>query len=295
MNIYIETGEAIRADLTLRWTLRSDLAPVPRTVEFTVQVADEVDKYLAEGKRIVTGREALEYLIIKSDLDPPDGYIQGKQSIQSRSVIAILASCAEIAFRRSRAVVLEGKQFRDIYASCGAKITMANDIAVPRFTCFKGHIPSFGISAALQEAGACIVYRDGMRMVRLPDLFKQDAMDAIEQTDSTGHIESEFMQRHEIPAFYSLDVAGAIVKGNFTKDRAVSYIPRTNEIHLQNMTRVLVTDGIIESQLAEQIGAGDIISVMGAKKAVITAAHKMERMDGSIESKSRFWVGSVAQ
>lgn len=57
---------------------------------------------------------------------------------------------------------------------------------------------------------------------------------------------------------------------------------------------MLVTRRVVDSDLAQQILAGDMLEVEGKKLIVITAAHGMTANDGITETKSRFWVGGMA-
>lgn len=299
MNVYLKQNaqEQVPGDLFQRWVLRTDLAPVPRTVEMTLQVKDGIEQRLAEGATFWTGRELLPYRVVKSKRDAATGVVQGKDQMATFSVTGLLSSCAQVSFRRPRAVIRENAQLGELFRACGATATIAGDLPVRRFTCFAGQVPSFHLAQAMQEESSVLVLRGGqLSIVRVADLFRQQPADIIDQTDSTELIESEYLQRHEIPAFFSLADDGSFVFGNFDATRAVRYLPRTEERALRNMTRVLVTRRVVDSQLAEQINAGDILQVAGQNMAVITGAHVMQRgKNGAIESNSKFWCGVLSQ
>lgn len=298
MNVYLKANgqDMVPGDLVLRWVLRSDLAPVPRTVEMTLQNKDGLEQKLAEGASFWTGRELLEYRVVKVARDKPVAVIQGKDQLSSFSVTGLLASCAEIAFRRPRAVIRERASLGELYRACGAKAAIANDFPVPRFACFAGQVPSIHLAKSMQEESAVLVFRDKrLSIERIADLFRQAPKDSIGQTDSTDLIQSEFLQRHEIPAFYSLGADGGFVFGAFENARQFQYMPRSDERTLRNASRVLVTKRIADSQLAEQINAGDVMDVMGEKHVVVTAAHVMQREEGVTESNSKFWLGIMSK
>ena len=298
MNVYLKRDgqDMLPGDLILRWVLRSDLAPVPRTVEMTLQVKDGLEQKLAEGASFWTGREMLEYRVVKSKREKPSAVVQGKDQLASFTVTALLASCVGVSYRLPRAVISENTSLGALYRACGANATIAADFPVPRFACFAGEVPSIHLAKAMQEEGAVLVYRGGQLVIsRITDLFRQTPVDSIGQTDSTGVVLSEFLQRHEIPAFYSLNVAGGFVKGAFEKARAIQYMPRSDERTLRNASRVLVNKRVVDSQLCEQVNAGDVFAVMGEKLVVITAAHVIDRAEGVAESNSKLWLGVLSQ
>lgn len=295
MNVYLSPNglNQIPGDLIVRWVLRSDLAPVPRTVEMTLRIKNGIEEKLSEGSRFWTGRELLEYTVVKVHREKPVALIQGEDQMATFSITALLSSCARIAYRRERAVIRENARLGALYRECGASAAISDDFPVRRFACFVGQVPSYHLAQAMQEESAVIVLRRGrVSVARIGDLMAQDPLDVIGQTDSTDLIESEFLQRHEIPACISVDDAGAFLTSDPESTRAVIYLPRSDERMLKNMSRVLVVRRIVDSRLAEEINAGDVIEVAGERHVVITAAHSMEQSEGIMESASRFWVGS---
>lgn len=297
MNIYLSEGQRdqIPGDMILRCVLRSDLAPVPRTLEMTVQLRNGIEEKLTEGKHLWGGYELLKYRIVKSVRERPAGVVQGKSEIVALTVTALLDSCAEISFRRARAVVAENQSLGALYRMCGAKIAIAGDFPVRRFVCFAGQVPSFHIATALQDESAALVLRDKqVSVVRLHELFKQQPKDVVGQVDATDAVTSEYLQRHEIPAFFSLDDAGGFVMGDMSRPRAIRFQPRTPELPLRNLSRVPVTENIMHSQMSQQIAAGDLLDVTGNKLVVITAAHQFLQREGITETTTKLWLGRVS-
>lgn len=297
MNVYLSEGkrDQLPGDLLVRWVLRSDLVPVPRSLELTVRAKDDLAQRLQEGANLWTGRELLKYRIIKSERVKVAGVVQGNDEVAALSVTALLDSCAQVAFRRSRAVIRENTTIGAVYRACGATAAIADDVPLRRFACLIGQVPSFALAQAMQEEGVVLVLRDGrLGLIRLADLFRQRALEGVGQADSGALTESEFLQRHEIPAFYSLNDAGDFVFGDFSRPRAIAFQSRADERVLRNMSRVLVQKRVLRSPLAEQVNAGDLIEVDGSKLVVITAAHVMEQNEGSTEAGTTLWLGEVA-
>lgn len=298
MNVYLAPNgqQQLPGDLIQSWILRCDMAPVPRTVEMVIQDRDGLRDKLAEGARFWTGRELLEYQVVKVKQDKPAAVVQGKDQLSAFSVTALLASCAQVAYRRPRAVIQEQASIGELYRACGASAAIADDIQIPRFACFAGQVPSFHLAQVMQEESAALVLRDGrLSIARIADLFRQEPKDVIGQTDSTDLIESEFLQRHEIPAFFSLDDSGGFVLGDFSRARQIQYLPRADERTLRNASRALVTKRVIDSEMAQQLSAGDVIEVGGEKLVIITAAHVMRASGGKTDASSKFWCGSLSQ
>lgn len=298
MNVYLSEGgrDQLPGDLIGRWVLRSDLAPIPRTLEVTVLSKDDMADRMAVGKSLWTGRELLEYEIVSSRVEKVGGMVQDKDQVGGIHVTALLKQCVGITYIRDRAVVLEGATLGAVFRSCGSKAAIADDFQIDRFTCLRGQVPSFQVAQALQEEGAALVFRNGRLAVkRLHDLMAQEPIDRIGQTDPTDGGESEFIERHSIPSFLSTDDNGAFVMGDFDVSRGVRFLPRTSERALRNATKVLVTRRVVDSDLAEQINAGDMLDIDGERVLVITAAHSMQAKDGITETSTRLWVGGMAK
>lgn len=296
MNLYLSaTGEQIPGDLLLECVLRSDLAPVPRTMEFTVRLKDGLESRLAAGASVWGGREHLEYTIVKRERAQPSGVVQGGEALQAMRFTAFLTKCKAIGEPRSRAVTAMNSQLGGLYRACGASVVIVNDFNVDRFACLAGDVPSIPIAVALQEEGAALVLREGKLSVeRLHNLMSQAPVDSLGQFDSTAAHDSDLTEQHEIPMCISVDRDGNIVTGDFSKSRSARYIPGKDARTLHNLSHVLITRKVADSQLAQQIRAGDMVSVAGKNLLVITAAHRFIANDGIIDTGSRFWLGEVS-
>lgn len=282
------------ADLTLRWVGRSDLTPVPRSLEFSVKLIDNLQSRLKVGTSIWSGRENLRYEIVKTDRAQPIGQVQGKNQQQAMKVTALLHRCASVSRPLNSAVVLSNTTLGAIYRACGAYMPVASDFAVPRFTCFKGKEPSYPLAQALQEEGAALVLRNGQIMaMRLSDMAKQAPKGDIGQVDSSAKIESEFLQLMDIPSFYSVDDSAAIVLGQMGQARRVKFLARADQRQLRNASCVLVRSKTVDSTICQQYQAGDVLRVAGENLVIITAAHAFEQNEGVQESRSRLWLGGL--
>lgn len=296
MNLYLSaTGEQLPGDLLLECILRSDLAPVPRTMEFTVRLKDGLESRLVAGASVWGGREHLEYTIVKRERAQPSGVVQGGEALQAMRFTAFLTKCKSIAEPRPRPLTAMNTALGDLYRACGASVVIGNDFHVSRFACLAGDVPSMAIAVALQEEGAALVLREGKVSVeRLNNLMSQTPVDSLGQFDSTASHDSELTEQHEIPMCISVDAEGNIVAGDFSKSRSARFIPGKDARTLHNLSHVLITRKVADSQLAQQIRAGDMVSVAGKNLLVITAAHRFLSNDGIIDTGSRFWLGEVS-
>lgn len=296
MNVYLrEDGDQLPGDVVQRWTQRSDLAPVPRTLEMTLRITGDIQDRLKVGANLWTGREMLKYQIVKTGRAEPTGVIQGKEQLQAMTVTALLSSFAQIAYRRPTAVISEGSSLGELFRACGASVNIADDFAVQRFACMRGQVPSYALAVALQEASAVLVLRNKrLSAVRIKDLFAQQPIDAVGQADTSASVQSEFLERHEIPAYLSTADDASFVMGAFEEPRNTVYWPRSDENTLRNMSRVLVTRKILPSAMCQEVIAGDLITIDGQNLVVMTAVHDFEQRDGITDSKSCLWLGAMS-
>lgn len=292
-------GKQIRGDLIKSAVLRSDLAPIPLTLEAEIRAGDDgMDKLLAEGK-ILTVRGSDAMRIVKSKRVAGRA-VQGTRGMEAYRITAFLDACHGAAYARGRAVIKENASLSAIYRAAGATIKGVDaDFPVPRFYCPVGDTPTFHISRVLQEEGGAVRWKAGkLQFVRLGDLFKQTPI--ITLPDNTSEdVESSFLERHTVPSFFSLATSGAAVFGNRDRARTLRFSPFKNVQRLRNMTRCLVQRKISRINLTGQIVAGDLIAFAGGEKlAVITATHVFSSGTddgGAQESYTRLWMGSLEE
>jgi len=284
-NVILPTSHLLSA------VLRTDLVPVPVSLELEVRHDDELAKQLAEGQKIFVTGKAVELQIIKSQIKqspqiPDRGMIQ---------VTAVLSSCVAIGYRRQKAVILKSNSLGAIYKACGAKVSIKNDFTVPLFVSFLGQVPSEMIAKVLQEEAA-VVRLSGKQLdcVRLADLMKQAPKLSLPQGFGE-QIASGFLERHLVPSFYSTGDNRAVVKGNTKKVRAIQYTPRHSERAANNMTSALITKQVLNLSYNDDYQAGDVVNIGGVAMAIITAAHVYETEnegDGGNQY-TRLWLGEL--
>lgn len=294
MILNFESGEQIRGDLILRAELRSDLSPIPVTLQADVRTDSSVLAQLAEGKIITTGNgDRLRIICSK----PTTGKaVQDGKIDAAVRVVAFLDDCAPAAFVRDRAIILAGQTLQTIYRAAGCALRpVAADFAVPRFVCLVGDTPTVHIARALQEAGGVVRWKHGrMQFFRLQDLMRQPPSITVPDVASDD-VQSGFLERHEAAFFFSVAPDGSIVHGNRAKARIGRFAPHQDASSLQNMTRVLVRRKVTKVDYAANLAAGDLVDYAGnGAQAIITALHFYESGSngGGHQSYTKLWCGS---
>ncbi len=294
MQLTLANGKPIRGDAIKSAIIRYDLAPVPATLEAEIRVDDELRKQLGEGK--IINADGDNFRIIK-----PVGVTgresQGTHDMSILHITCLLDSCAQVAFVRQRAIIKENSVLTDIYRASGATIkTVDNDFYAGVFTCMVGETPSFHIARLLQDEGGVVRWRNGkLQFFRLADLFKQKTMLDLPNL-ANEDIVSGFLERHEIPSFYSIAPDGSIIYGNRLKARSARFAPGKNLQQLQNMSRCLVQRKVSKISYNPTLRAGDLINFIGAKPlAIVTAAHVYQSgaNGGAMQQYTKLWLSGM--
>lgn len=285
-------GAPLSTDVVTRAILRTDLTPIPATIEIEARRTPQVEKVLAEGRRILVGNLKSEFVVVKSQQVAGNSPIQGDQPTSGLKIIGMLASCEPIARRLQRSVIRENAPLGEIYRACGAQVRIGSDFNVPRFSCFVGMTPSFEVAKILQEEAGALVYSDNaITYRRLGELFAQDAALTVPE-QATEVLVSDFLERHAIPFAFTTDPAGAIVTGRREASRGVHYQPRADQRIVNNLGQVLLQRRKCRTALTPGLNAGQRIDVGSRKTVVITAAHVWESIGG--DQYTQAWLGELS-
>ena len=290
MLVYPQGSDApIQGGLLVRLVFRTDLTPIPATVEFEVRKTTETVKSIVEGSIIRLGAEMTEFLLIKVVQRETD-LAQG-----TLNAVGILAACAPIAQRMQRAVVREFSSLGEIYRSCGATLRIDSDFTVPLFACYVGMVPSFEIAKVLQEEAGVLVYEAGkIKFRRLAELRDAKAQQTI-APDQVQTTQSGFLERHVVPFAFTTSPGNAIVTGRRESARGAVYRPRGDQRIVNNLSVALVQRAKARNGLVPGFNAGMRVDVGAAPLIAITAAHVYESgADGGAgDQYSQFWLGEV--
>lgn len=299
MILFLSNGRQIRGDLIDQAILRSDLSPIPVTLEADIRAGDDdFEARLQEGQLLKTV-SGDEFYIIKSERTSSRASL-GDKELAGFRITALLNCCLSVAYVRSRAIIKENATLSAIYRAAGASVpSIQSDFPVPRFYCPIGQTPTFHIARVLQEEGGVVRWKNSkLQFIRLQGILDGKVVRTLPETAALD-VNTGFLERHEVPWFFSLDEAGGFVFGNRDKPRSVQFSPFKNVQRLRNLTRCLIHRKTAKILYDINICAGDVIAFTGGTKyAVITAAHvfKSGSTDGgATEAFTRLWLGEVEQ
>jgi hypothetical protein len=290
MLLYTADTKQIRGDYIKMAVLRSDAVPIPASLEATIRVDETNIKQLKVGKTIIANSDI--YQIIHAE-EKPDYRQQGSKPLTEVYLIAILDSVTSVSFVSAKAIIKKDAHLGQIYRACGARISsITGDFEVPRFTVLAGNVPTFQIAQIMQENSGILRYKNKkLQWFRVNDLFTQKPIMQIPDNASED-IKSGFLERNEIPTFYSVDEAGAIAIGNVNKTRSMMYTPNKNAQEINNMTRVLVRRKVSVLPYNLSLCAGDLLEVAArGNMAIVTAAHYFS----ASRRYTRVWLAEVAK
>ena len=294
---YYDNQEPINGEIIKLGVVRSDLAPIPETVELDIRLDDSNRDLVKESRKLYVGSGRAFY-ILKSEVKRENKQ-QGSRLIESVSITGVMEELHPLTFVRDRAIYLENTTFTEIYRACGCKLKsgILNDVKIPLFQSFVGDTPTFAIAKLFQEQGGVLRARatGQLEFLRVPAIFEQEPAASL-AANLTEEIQSGFIERHELPYFFSVDQGNSFLLGNSTKPRHVRYVHRTPEDVLRNMTRVLIQKKRARLDLNLSLCAGDCIAVNdGNRYALLTAAHVYSGGidDAELSQYSRLWLGQM--
>lgn len=297
MSLLTVAGEEVRSDFILSLTQRTDLAPIPCTLEGSIRWDADLAAALVEGAEVSAGFPVTRYQIVKTERRFSNEGQQDGRQLACIDFTAFLAGAVPITYRLGRAVIKEQATLAAIYTACGARLPVSSDFSADRFSCFVGQTPSFAIAQMMQEEGGAI-YWNGKALTfgRLTDMMRQEPLVEVD-ANAAREVESEFQERHEIPWFYSIGDDGALIAGTHNDARASAYTARKSIRVLQNLGRCLVRRRELTSLYQTDFNAGSVIKVAGEPHAIITARHTIKTSsDGDSQNTySKFWLGVLRQ
>jgi hypothetical protein len=184
----------------VRPVFRTDLTPVPATVELTARYTDETAKALVEGSAIMLGPEQVEFLLVKVQRGEGQAgaYVQGDRPLTTITATGLLASCEPIARQLQRAVVRERITLGGIYRACGAQVRIDGDFTAPQFSAFVGMTPSFEVAKVLQEEAGVLVYEAGRTGFRRLTELRDAKLAQVVRDDAAERLSSEFLEHQAI-------------------------------------------------------------------------------------------------
>lgn len=287
-----EFKQQVSGDGVYNAALRTTLEPVPVTLEAVIRLDEGIGEAFVQGKEIKVGNHGVKLTIIYAQNIASD--IVQDRAITTRRVVALQSATCGISYRLQKAIIREKATLSELYNACGAKTAVGKDFTVARFYAFQGDVPSAQIAKVLQEEGGVVLWRaasDKVEFLRIDDLFKQTSVGTIPSMTSETK-KSGFLERHEIPAYFTIDAAGKVLQGDFSSPRAVDYAPQKTAKQLFSMSQVLLNVKTITVEYMPDLNAGDLVTVGNKDFVIITAAHASNvNSTGGRSMSSTFWLG----
>ncbi len=292
-------GQLQRGDVLLAAIERSDLVPIPRTIELTLLHDDDLFAALAVGNVVEFGDERTKYRILKRYVPPGHAGAQGERVRRSIKVTGLMDSVADVATLRKRSVLLKATTIGSAYRACGAKVAIGTDFAIDRFASQIGECPTTAIARVLQEEAATITL-DEKGQVHFPRLASLLAQDPVAETGmSSESVDFDLAVQAAVPMFYSTGPDGKLIHGRQQQGRAAEFVPMKTHRQLVNLSTVLVRTNVVKMSLARSVRAGQVIKDGDERRVILTAAHvyRSSAAGGGVASEafSKYWLARLAQ
>ena len=290
--IVAKTGHVISGADLVTATLRTDLVPVPVTLELTALSTPELDKALVVGAELLVGDIGILITIIKA-MPVKTQVIKNGRRIGGVACTGVLTSCKKLMEPVNNAINLTDTTFGGAVRASGATIAIADDLPLPRFVCFKGQTPSHQIAKYLQQEAAVIVFRRGQLSILKVDALLADEPIGKYDSSAIAWIDSPNVQATKTPSFVSMGADGSSVEGeNTTTGRPVSYLPGLDARQLKNLEKVLITRGTMIRPLDYKLQAGQLIQVGKMKLTILTSANHVNTTTNSVMA-TKVWLASL--
>lgn len=293
MRLSLPNGMDIRGDLISFLVKRTDLTPIPSTVEFLIRLNDEIEPFFKEGETVNVAE--IPYRIIFMMKNADVAVNKGNPNFTLTKVIAVLEGCYKLSFLTEKAIIKENTSLGTLYRACGATMAIEKDIQADHFNCLVGDYPSYSLMRAMGRTASVIVWngKSAVSFIRVSDLFKQKAVEVM-PVDITQNLQSSFLERHETPAYFTNTADGGIAKTGKSGRRA-DFEMFADKLILNNLNTHLVNRKIWTTTLMPTLNAGDVVEIEKKNYVVITAVHAIAKSEaGSNSQMSRFWLGDLS-
>lgn len=298
MQVVGADGRPLRGDLITRVVLRTDLTPIPATVEISAKRTTETVAALAQGQTVKVGGGSIPMLILKTTGDKGSGAEQGGREVAEIKAFGILGTCEALGRRLQRSIIREGSTFTEIYRSIGATAVVLSDFAVPVFGAFIGMLPTPEIARVLQEEAATVYFDQGrIRFRRLDDLIADPAAVTFPK-DRSEELAAGFLEKHAVPFVFSTSPDNTVASTKREAARGMIYRPRADQRIMNNMGTALIQRRKVVQSLQPQWNAGGRVDIEGKPHIIITAAHVYSTAteeDEKGEQQTTLWLGEVVK
>ncbi|WOE40053.1 hypothetical protein [Acinetobacter chinensis] len=293
----VDSGKILGASDLISATLRTDLVPVPVSLEFSVQLTPEIENELVDGKEIIV--QDISHPLTLINVEPlKTQLIKNDKRVGAIACIAVLSACKNLIIPSAKAIIREQSSFNSILRSIGVKdIELGSDLPLPEFICLKGQLPSVRLAKYLQQEAAVICYRDSkISAVKIDSLFKHEPKMDIDP-GQVHWINSAQLQHHNKSSFVSVESDGSTVisADSVTPGQQVNQVSGLDSRQLKNMEKVLIKKGEAIRSSNIPAFAGDIVRSNGINYVLVTTAIQTDTgvQGNSSGSLSKYWLASL--
>lgn len=276
-------------------TLRTDLLPVPCSIEFSVNGVGKYADKLALNSEILVADYNTPFTIVKSNPFHLNTLKNG-ELMGAVACIAIPTPFLPMITPLSVAKYLQNTSLMGVVRSIGVKCNFGNNIPLPKFTALNGVVPSKRLAIHLQQE-ACVLYfkNEVINFRKVDDFFKQDEV-LILASNSIVWFDSDKVRELTSTAYTGVDTDGSTqVSENITKGVRVSQKAGLDARQLKNLEKVLVLRGVAVQNFDMKLQAGEVVKIDGVKYVIITSAHYVNT--GNLGSPSatltKIWIGKL--
>lgn len=252
--LMLGSGRSIPAADVLWVTWRTDLVPVPTTVEFSVLATAENSRALQVGEQVLVGLDLVPMVLIRVSPIRTQTILEGHR-LGSLRCIGIFAGCRPLIDPAQRAVINSGTSFLASVRALGASPQAGADIPLQQFVCLKGALPTQALAHYLQREASVFCLQAGkLNALRLDGLFEQPPTLVLDQSQFSGH-DAPVKQSWLLADGFAISEDGSTVEGGVGQGRTMKYMPRLTDREIRNMRRVLVHKGCMVRPLNLQLQA----------------------------------------
>lgn len=295
MRIMLADGQFIGTDRFISGVLRSDLLPIPVTLEFQTLLTPGIDAQLQEKSVIRIGDNYLELIIVKRVVDTA-GFLKDDKLLSIGAYIAVLNGCERLIEPARKATYLEGTTIGAALRASGNKLKVKEDVPLYHYFCAVGATPSYEIARKCGEEAAVIYCSDEGKIIvkRLSQILNQDPALELDDT-AVKWIKNQTHLNHVIPSYQTVNADGSTIEGELKVGAKTAFYPNLDSRRLKNLSTVLVTRGTVMRTYNPDFMAGDVVKVKDKKYVILTAAHRFDTgvLGGATVSASKFWLAEV--
>ena len=293
----LSSNKVISASELIIATLRTDLVPVPVSIEFAVKHTKELEEQLIDGAEILVNDFPYSFEIVYSNPVKSQS-IKDNARIGGISCIAVFKGCVKILENAKKAIILDQTSFNSAYRACGASnIRLGDDIPLPEFICLNGSLISKRLALYLQQEAAVFCYRDSkICVLKLDTIFKQAPVLKLDPSE-VQWFNSKQIEKHQKSSYVSVDQDGSTFIGDDTTTKGQSIIQKAglDARQLKNLEKVLIPRGVVFRSLSLELKAGDVVEIDKKNYVFLTVAHQEETgaIGGNIGSMTKIWLASL--